>query len=461
MNPRVSRSSRARVEGHRIPHREDRREARRGLHARRAAERHHAHERRLRAGHRLRRRQVAALRVREVPRRRDDARHADEERRRGDEHRPHVLRGAAEGGALARDGLATASVVSARTGRLPRCSPRPSKAARSRHGGARASSAPSRSPRPTPEELVAALAQARRHAHRRPPLLRRRRDAPRRDATRSSARSRRSTRGFSRQIRRIVDAERAPSEADDALAPGRSPRATSASASRDRADRRRSHGGSRGRRPAPRACARPSAPSTRASTPARPSSSRARRTSTRRTRRQRRVGADAASRKVVILGGGPNRIGQGIEFDYCCVHAVQALRELGFETVMVNCNPETVSTDYDTSDRLYFEPLTLEDVLSVCDEEKPDGVIVQFGGQTPLKLALAARAARHPPPRDERGRHRPRRRPRPLRRAAHQARAQAPAQRRSRRAPTRRSPSPTASATRCSSGRATCSAGAR
>jgi carbamoyl-phosphate synthase large subunit len=97
---------------------------------------------------------------------------------------------------------------------------------------------------------------------------------------------------------------------------------------------------------------------------------------------------DGAKRKVVILGGGPNRIGQGIEFDYCCVHAVMALRELGFETVMVNCNPETVSTDYDTSDRLYFEPLTLEDVLNVVDEEKPEGVIVQLGGQTPLKLAV-------------------------------------------------------------------------
>jgi carbamoyl-phosphate synthase large subunit len=93
-------------------------------------------------------------------------------------------------------------------------------------------------------------------------------------------------------------------------------------------------------------------------------------------------------RKVVILGGGPNRIGQGIEFDYCCVHAVMALRELGFETIMVNCNPETVSTDYDTADRLYFEPLTLEDVLDICEEEKPEGVIVQFGGQTPLKLAV-------------------------------------------------------------------------
>ena len=92
-------------------------------------------------------------------------------------------------------------------------------------------------------------------------------------------------------------------------------------------------------------------------------------------------------KKVIVLGGGPNRIGQGIEFDYCCVHAALALREDGFETIMVNCNPETVSTDYDTSDRLYFEPLTLEDVLEIVDKEKPYGVIVQFGGQTPLKLA--------------------------------------------------------------------------
>ncbi len=98
--------------------------------------------------------------------------------------------------------------------------------------------------------------------------------------------------------------------------------------------------------------------------------------------------AKTGKQKVVILGGGPNRIRQGIEFDYCCVHAVQALRALGYETIMVNCNPETVSTDYDTSDRLYFEPLSLEDVLAICDEEKPIGVIVQFGGQTPLKLAV-------------------------------------------------------------------------
>ena len=91
--------------------------------------------------------------------------------------------------------------------------------------------------------------------------------------------------------------------------------------------------------------------------------------------------------KIIVLGGGPNRIGQGIEFDYCCVHAALALREDGYETIMINCNPETVSTDYDTSDRLYFEPLTLEDVLEIVHIEKPEGVIVQYGGQTPLKLA--------------------------------------------------------------------------
>ncbi len=97
--------------------------------------------------------------------------------------------------------------------------------------------------------------------------------------------------------------------------------------------------------------------------------------------------------KIMVLGGGPNRIGQGIEFDYCCVHAALAMREDGYETIMVNCNPETVSTDFDTSDRLYFEPLTLEDVLAIADIEKPKGVIVQFGGQTPLKLARALEAA--------------------------------------------------------------------
>ena len=104
---------------------------------------------------------------------------------------------------------------------------------------------------------------------------------------------------------------------------------------------------------------------------------------------------DGEKPRVVILGSGPNRIGQGIEFDYCCVHAARTFRELGYETVMVNCNPETVSTDYDTSDRLYFEPLRAEEVLEICDRERPEGVVIQFGGQTPLKLARALEEAGH------------------------------------------------------------------
>jgi len=104
-------------------------------------------------------------------------------------------------------------------------------------------------------------------------------------------------------------------------------------------------------------------------------------------------GAPEGGRSVVILGSGPNRIGQGIEFDYCCVHAAQSFRALGYEAVMVNCNPETVSTDYDTSDRLYFEPLCVEEVLAICEREQPVGVVIQFGGQTPLKLARAIEAA--------------------------------------------------------------------
>src|SRR5439155_756624 len=105
--------------------------------------------------------------------------------------------------------------------------------------------------------------------------------------------------------------------------------------------------------------------------------------------------APEPGKSVVILGSGPNRIGQGIEFDYCCVHAAQSFRAQGYEAVMVNCNPETVSTDYDTSDRLYFEPLDVEAVLSVCEREQPAGVVIQFGGQTPLKLARALEEAGH------------------------------------------------------------------
>ena len=147
-----------------------------------------------------------------------------------------------------------------------------------------------------------------------------------------------------------------------------------------------------------REAARASCRSITASIPAPPSSRPTRPTSTRPTRPRTRPRRPTGPRSI-ILGGGPNRIGQGIEFDYCCFHAAFALRDLGYETIMVNCNPETVSTDYDTADRLYFEPLTLEDVLNIVDEEAkaapmaPSPVIVQFGGQTPLNLAHGLEAA--------------------------------------------------------------------
>ena len=203
------------------------------------------------------------------------------------------------------------------------------------------------------------------------------------------------------------------------------------------------------------------APSTRRSTPAAPSSSPTRPTCTRPTRTRTRA-RRTDRKKIIILGGGPNRIGQGIEFDYCCVHAAFALAEAGYETIMVNCNPETVSTDYDTSDKLYFEPLTLEDVLGIVEREQPDGVIVQFGGQTPLKLARAARARRRADHRHLARRDRPRRGPRALRRrcsisSACASRANGIA-RTVDEAVARRA---AASATRCWCGRRTCSAAAR
>ena len=157
-------------------------------------------------------------------------------------------------------------------------------------------------------------------------------------------------------------------------------------------------------------------------------------------------------KKVVILGGGPNRIGQGIEFDYCCCHAAFALRDAGYETIMVNCNPETVSTDYDTSDRLYFEPLTEEDVIEILETEKQNGtlhgVIVQFGGQTPLNLAEAVREGRRADPRHPAGLHRPRRRPRPVLQAAQPARTDASPRTASPTRSSRPASSPSASAIR-------------
>ena len=164
---------------------------------------------------------------------------------------------------------------------------------------------------------------------------------------------------------------------------------------------------------------------------------------------------------VVILGAGPNRIGQGIEFDYCCVHAAMTVRASGRDAVMINCNPETVSTDYDTSDRLYFEPLTLEDVLGVVEIEQPEGVIVQFGGQTPLKLAAGLRGGRRAAARHERRRDRPGRGPRPLRRPARPPRLRGAALRHGALRRGGAAAAARTSATRCSSGRATCSAAGR
>jgi hypothetical protein len=195
--------------------------------------------------------------------------------------------------------------------------------------------------------------------------------------------------------------------------------------------------------------------------PARPSSRRPRPTCIRPTRKNAKRTRPRRD-KIMMLGGGPNRIGQGIEFDYCCVHAALALREAGYETIMVNCNPETVSTDYDTSDRLYFEPLTLEDVLEIVDKEKPKGVIVQYGGQTPLKLCACAGSGRRADHRHLAGCDRSGRGPRALPAAVEAAR---PASSRRTAPRARRRPGARAGArdrlSRWSCGRPTCWAGVR
>ena len=184
------------------------------------------------------------------------------------------------------------------------------------------------------------------------------------------------------------------------------------------------------RRPQPTASAAASWPRSNRSTPAPPSSKPTRPTTTRPTKtKTKRRRSRPASKRIMILGGGPNRIGQGIEFDYCCCHASFALRELGIESIMVNSNPETVSTDYDTSDLLFFEPLTTEDVLNICDRVQPDGVIVQFGGQTPLNLARAAGKRRRADHRHQRRHDRRRRRSRKVPAIAAAARPAAAGQR--------------------------------
>ncbi len=338
----------AREQGDRLPDREDRRQARRRLHARRDPERHHPRDAGLlRADHRLRRHQDPALHLREVPGDARRARRADEVGRRGDGDRAHVQGVAAEGHALPRD-----RELRLRADRLPE---------RSRAA-----------PPPPRAERAALVGHCRRLPGR--PLVWKR-----------SRRRAASIRGSSATSRRS------------------SPTRTSSAAAAPPASRPRRRWASptSGSRPSP-------APPRRTSAVARGAEQ-----LHAVYKKVDTCGAEFAAltpyfyssfdtedesdvskrKKIVILGGGPNRIGQGIEFDYCCVHAAFALKDDGFETIMVNCNPETVSTDYDTSDRLYFEPLTLEDVLAIVHREKPDGVIVQFGGQTPLKLAVPLAAA--------------------------------------------------------------------
>ena len=303
---------RARLQGDRLPDRQGRRQARHRLHARRGSQRpHEDHAGQLRAHARLRRRQVPALRLREVPRRRHHPGHPDEGRRRGHGHRPHLYRSFPEGDALRE--LDTSAAA----------------------------------PWKTLDDVPAGV-----HPW------------------------------FLAEFARIRSA------LDGCLV---------ARLARPQADR-------------PLGCGHRAARGSRRTRPARPSRGR-------RPPVFRRVDscageveaasnyfystwgeaergrADGEAPRVVILGSGPNRIGQGIEFDYCCVHAAQSFRSLGYEAVMVNCNPETVSTDYDTSDRLYFEPLGAEEVLAVCERERPDGIAIQFGGQTPLKLAPVLAAA--------------------------------------------------------------------
>ena len=361
MNPRVSRSSRPGLEGDRLPDRQDRREARHRLHARRDPQRHHPGDPGLlRADARLRRGEGAAVRLREVPPGRSHAHHDDEERRRGDGHRAQLHRGAAEGAAFAREGRRRSRGPARRpTSTSRRCSSR----GRVPHDGRLARGAAGAVGR------CHGRAAARGHQHRpvvpRPDRccineIGRRPRAPRPSSTPELLRLAKRH-GFSdRQI-----------GADAWAARGR---ASAACATRS-------------------GCVR----STRRSTPA-PRSSR-RSTPYHYSSYDEETEVEPRDQPaVIILGCGPNRIGQGIEFDYSCVHAASRCATSGYETVMVNCNPETVSTDYDTSDRLYFEPLTLGGrargrTTPSCSAGPVAGVIVQLGGQTPLGLAQTLKDA--------------------------------------------------------------------
>ena len=372
MNPRVSRSSALASKATGFPIAKVAAKLAVGYTLGRDRQRHHRRRdaRELRADHRLRRHQGPALRVREIPRRRPGPHHVDEIGRRGDGDRPHLPGKPAEGAALARD--------------------RPDRARRGDHRGSRPRRRPQRHPRGAGDADAG------------PPAAGRAGHAARHGRRGASTPPARSIHGSSREIRGIVETEDEIKAKGLPTSPGalRRLKAMGFSDARLAVLTRRSEAEvtaarrALGVRPVFKridTCAAEFASPTAYmySTYATPFAG---------------APADEAApsdrKKVVILGGGPNRIGQGIEFDYCCCHAAFALRDVGYETIMINCNPETVSTDYDTSDRLYFEPLTAEDVLEIIDTERANGtlhgVIVQFGGQTPLKLAEALERAHVP-----------------------------------------------------------------
>ncbi len=353
---------RARLQGNRLSDRQGRRQARGRLHARRDRERHHRRRdaRELRADDRLRRHQDPALRVREIPRCRADADHLDEIGRRSDGDRPHVPGVAAEGTALARN--------------------RPHRSRRDHHRGTGARRRQERDPRRarhTDARPLLIVAQAMRLGFSDEEIFTACKIDP----------------WFLAQIRGIVETEEQirnkglPQTAGAfrrLKAMGFSDARLAVLTKRNETDVTKARRALNVRPVFKRidTCAAEFASPT------------AYMYSTYEAPFAGAVANEAQpsdKKKVIILGGGPNRIGQGIEFDYCCCHACFALHEAGYESIMVNCNPETVSTDYDTSDRLYFEPLTPEDVLEIIDTERSNGtlhgVIVQFGGQTPLKLA--------------------------------------------------------------------------
>ena len=390
----------ARLEGDRLPDRQGRGQARGRLHARRDRQRHHRrrHAGLVRADHRLRRHQDPALRLREIPRRRADADHLDEVGRRGDGDRPHLPGIAAEGAALAGD--------------------RPDRPRRDRHRGPRRGRRQERHPRRA------------RHADARPPPAGRAGDA---------ARLRRRT--DPRLLPRSIPGSWRRSAASSRPRPRSRPRACRPRRARCAGSRRWASptrasaeltglAGRGGHATAPRALGvRPvfKRIDTCAAEFASPTAYMY------STYEPPFAGAPADEarpsdrKKVVILGGGPNRIGQGIEFDYCCCHACFALQDAGYETIMVNCNPETVSTDYDTSDRLYFEPLTAEDVLEIIETEQRQRHAARRHRAVRRPDAAEARRGagegRRADPRHLARRHRPRRGPRPLQAAARQAEA--------------------------------------